>query len=231
MSTINLLPKDFYKRREQIRISAIGTSLFLIVMTGVAWASMKSQDSHDQLAVKRQQVNQRYLEANQVIQKMHALEQRRKAMATKAHDTAELMERMPRSYLLGLTTQLCPKNVSLREFQLITKPVQPGTMTKFQQAQAARTGEPVQYSQEILLTGYAKSKTDKPVAKFLEALERSPLIVRADLESSVDIKDKDLAIREFKFHLYLAGDIDVMEVERPRGDTSISLAPAPRPAN
>ena len=233
MSTINLLPDDYLRRQAQMRANILCGALFAAVMAGVAFASLKSQESHNALQARQQKVSDEYSRTYSIIETMYEMEQRKGTMIAKADDTARLMEKMPRSYLLGLVTQLCPKNISLHSFELVTKKItSPDHAAKYEQAMARKSGRAQPYGVEIYLTGYAKSDIDVDVARYLLALENSPAIARADLDSSKDVKDKEMSVREFKFHLYLVHDADAIEMIHPdRADSDNAMSYAPNKAD
>jgi len=223
MSTINLLPDDYVKKQSQKRANIFCIVLFGVIMAGVMFAAHLSSNSNARLVQQRNEVNEEYSRALSVIDKMRQMELRKDSLALKASNTASLMERAPRSYLLGLVTQLCPRNLTLYKFELATKKPKAVTSSKFAKA-AAQKSRPSDYLVELCLTGYASSATDVDVARYLLSLENSPLVVRADLETTKDLSDDEMTVREFKCRLFINTELDVIELAKQADAKGMTLA-------
>ena len=147
---------------------------------------------------------------------MHQMELRKNKLASKARITASLMERAPRSYLLGMVTQQCPENLTLYKFELETKLVKAKKKSKFDKKKV-KTSKASAYTVELTLIGYARSTTDVDVGNYLMLLENSPLVLQANLESTKDLTDDKMTVREFEFKLLLDTKLDVIEIARGLG--------------
>jgi len=215
MSTINLLPDDYIQRRREHRANIMCLCLFVVVMAGVlgAWAASEIRRGHTQEV--RDRVNASYAEALKRIEQMQQLQIRKARMLAKARDAAELIERVPRSYLLSQVTNALPEGASLLEFRLYPKEVQPAEPTtprgtKFAKARAARTEPARQVLVKIDVTGQAA--TDVQVAQFMANLLRHPLLESVELDYSEQKLLDEVAVREFTITMTVKPNVDVVDV-------------------
>jgi len=218
MSIINLLPKDYIKRRQQRRANVLCLLLFALVMAGVLGAAAVSERSIRHTEEVAERVNKAYAEATRMIEQLNQLEARKQGMLRKAEMTSKLLERAPRSTLLAIVTNALPRSASLTKFNLfqiykVTKPPaaagsSSGPKTKFQkvaQAQAAQTRTIV--GMEVVgLAG-----TDVDVASFIAKLARCPVIGSVDLVYSQEKVVDEIPVREFKVSMQLKPDVDVID--------------------
>jgi hypothetical protein len=216
MSTINLLPEDYAKKQAQLRAGVLCVILFFIIMGGVFWASRVSQEKHENLLQDRQAVNEEYRRTQRVISSMNDLEKRKTLMEKRAKDTSDLMEKMPRSFLMAKVSLCSPSAIRLRKLEIYLN-----EKTKKNRAgRIVRNKGDAEYYTEVVLTGFVKGGTDRDVARYLGSLEAMDFIAQADLISSDVILRDEQVIREFVLKLYVKMGVDAIDhVEVANGDS------------
>lgn len=228
MSTINLLPDDYLKRRSQRRSNIVCIVLFAVVLSGVIGANTVTSRSERLTLEIRDRVNEEYDKATKLIQHMQSLERQKAVRLQKAELTASLVERMPRSTVLGIVATACPNGVSLKEVNLLCKPIRSqggdadkrgrGKRRKKLSTSSRKSNGPAPVEVNMTISGLAE--TDTQVAKFIANLASSrPLIKDVNLVFSQEKlvkkdkdKDKRVFIREFEIKLQLNPQVDAMEM-------------------
>ena len=243
MSTINLLPDDYLKKRGQRRSNVVCMALFAVVISAVIGANAVTSRSESHTLEVRNRVNEEYARATKHIQHKQALEMRKAVMLQKAELTASLVERMPRSTVLGIVATACPKGVNLDELTLLCKPrvqkSQSSTKskrrrrTKLSTRSRKSTAPP---SVDVSMTISGRAETDTQVARFIANLAGNrPLIRDVNLVFSQeklagldpkDPKNKGVIVREFEIRLRLDPEVDALEMvksimERAREDKDL----------
>jgi hypothetical protein len=234
MSTINLLPDDYLRKRAQRRANMLCFVLFVVVMGGIMGAAYVLERSSQQREEVRERVNADYRNAARMIEKMHQLQNQKASMIRKAEDTARLTERVPRSYLLGLVTQCLPKDVSLTLFDLKTiefkepklavRSVKQKRSKKFDRVADQRSSKAPELAVEITIGG--RAATDVEVARFLHALDKHPIVERADLVFSVEPKKSGCRLREFEVLVRLRRHVDVLDTLGEAGGEATAAQPS-----
>jgi len=243
MSTINLLPKDYLQSRTRRRSTILCLLLFALVMGGVAAATFVSQRSGRYTLKVRNRVNASYARAAELIAQMQELQAKKLAMCRKAETTACLIERVPRSTLLGIVTNALPKGASLTKFSLNTKIVRPAETdasraakkkrklpkksTKFGAAKDAGPQAPPTVV-EMEVTGLAHN--DLQVARFMAELIRNPLLTSVDLVVSQEKVVDKVPVREFEVKLKLRPGVDALDALAPP-EPAVEPKPAPPAAS
>jgi Tfp pilus assembly protein PilN len=228
MSTINLLPADYLQRRAQQRANILCLILFGVVMAGVVGAAVVSEEQARQVRDTREQVNQQYHQASQLISQMQQLEGKKQEVIAKAQMASELLERVPRSYLLATLTNALPAGGSLTKVELSTTQEKtaaaaPAGKSKFRSRTAQREGEKengapakaerVPLKVTIAVTGLAQ--TDEQVAQFITNMKRSPLVKSAELGFSEETEIDKVMARKFKVTLELKPNAQVDAEQAP----------------
>jgi Tfp pilus assembly protein PilN len=217
MSTINLLPEDYVRRSARRRANVMCLVLFAISMAAVVTAALVSERSSRHTRQVRDQVDDAYTYAARQIQQMQQLEARKQSMLAKAEAISSLLERVPRSHLLGVIANAMPENTSLTRLDLDTKRLVVAApapaagkseASKFDALSAARSAKALPSVVTLELTGLAG--TDVEVARLIANLARNPLIAAVDLIYSQEkIIDKQ-PVREFQVHLELRTGADAL---------------------
>ncbi len=215
MSTINLLPDDYIKRRAQRRANMMCLVLFAVVMAGVIGAMIVSGQTVRNTEQVRDRVNTDYEEATKLIAQMQNLQAQKSTLMHKATLSGKLMERVPRSAVLAVLTNSRPEGTSLTTIKLDTKKIISGSgssgsrSAKF--ASKAPTGNnQVSTSVELEITGTAG--TDVQVAKFIANLARNPLVDIVDLVYSEERLVEKQKVREFRIRIELKVDADSIDL-------------------
>ena len=219
MSTINLLPTDYLANRARRRANALCLAMFLVVMIGVFGAALVSEQSAKRTREVRDRIDASYADAAKNIAEMYQLDQQKKNMLRKAELTGSLVERVPRSTVLGVITNALPLDASLTKVTMGTKRVvslvntasvkgaKPAT--KFQAA-AQQAAQVTAVTVEMEIAGLAK--TDVDVARFIAALHRCKLMVGVDLVYSQEKVINKVPMREFRVKLELVQTADAIDV-------------------
>jgi Tfp pilus assembly protein PilN len=239
MSIINLLPRDYLKRRLERRADMLLLLLFGIVMLGVISATVLSERSWRHTVKVAERVNESYAEATKLIEQLQELQVEKDNMLQKAEQTASLMERVPRSYLLATTTNALPREACLTSFHLTVnkveqKPGLPGPAAgaagkptpKFQAIAAQRFASAVTTQVNMEVTGLAG--TDVDVAEFISNMQGNPLVESADLVYSEErLVEDDIPVRGFQVNIRLKPGADVMEAMDARSGSVPDVEDAP----
>lgn len=234
MSTINLLPRDYLKRRQQRRADVLLLVLFGVVMLGVISATILSERSWRHTVSVAERVDQSYVEAARLIAQLEQLEMEKKNMLRKAEQTASLMEKVPRSYLLAAVTEAMPPDARLTSFHLtVDKVEQPSAPpqgadkknSKFQKVSSQRFPGEVITRVNIEITGLAG--TDVDVARFIASMASNPLVSSADLVYSEErLVEDDIPMRGFRVNIALKPGSDAIEaIQAERSAASDADAP------
>jgi len=228
MSTINLLPKEYLRRRAHRRANVLFLILFAIVMAGVIGAETASQRKVQHTLEVRDHVDTAYTAAARLIKQLQQLQSQRQTMLRKAELTASLLERVPRSYLLAMIANALPENTSLVEFELETlhetakfeKTSRDAKGTKRKGSKLTTTPrkdlhKPPPTTVIMKVTGLAG--TDVEVARLIANLARNPLIASVDLVYSEEKLIGKIPVRKFQLKLELKPNADVLGVVRAGG--------------
>ncbi len=223
MSTINLLPDDYIRRRADRRTNIICVVLFTMVVGAVIGAHTVTDRSYVHTLEVQQRVDSEYATATELIQQMQQLEAQKSQMLDKANKTSSLVELVPRSVVLGVLTNARPPGTGLLEVRLETTRVDAVKVKKMtltgerrgQGANARTTSALV----KVKVMGLAPN--DAKVAKYIANLARNRLIDSVDLAFSQEKHMGEVAIREFQFNLVLRNDVDAVDVVKDAGRPSM----------
>ncbi|MFP4053740.1 MAG: PilN domain-containing protein [Phycisphaerae bacterium] len=238
MSIVNLLPDDYLKRRSQQRANILCCVLFLVVMVGVTGASLMLEKSSDHTEAVAHEVDEDFARASRLIDQLQMLEKEKSQLLSKASNTASLMERVPRSYLLGFVTNSRPKGVWLTEVLLNTKvksgPAPPKGRSRKKRAMArprGKGGKGPLTCVTMELVGLAF--TDVEVARYITRLRGNPIVKSVELIYSVEQKsdnpDKE-PLRSFQLTLQTHFGFDAADAIKPekedkqKSDTQVAAA-------
>ena len=121
----SFLPEDYIERKTERRANLIYLTLFAVVIFSVVgaffvtnrqWATVKSQ---------QQAINARYTKAAQDIELLKSLEAQKQQRMAKAELTMALIEKAPRSLLLAELINRMPEKLTLLEFEIDSKRIEP----------------------------------------------------------------------------------------------------------
>ena len=229
MSTINLLPEDFVKRRAQRRANVLCLFLFIAVMGGVLGAAYVSDRSRKETQEVCDRVNTSYTKAAELIGQMQQLELRKSQMLRKAEMAASLVERLPRSTILAMISQALPEDAALLEINLTTTMLAladegggdsgrpKSRLTNAPRAEIARSASLVV---EMVIKGLASPDVD--IGDFIRGLKRSPLVdsvevayIKEEMVTPTARKGQaaeKIKAREFEVSVNLKPNADAMDI-------------------
>jgi len=221
MSMINLLPSDYVKQRSRRRANVVCVGLFVIVTSSVVGASIFSERSHRHSLEVRDRVEREYAEATKVIEQVQFLESQKQKMLQKAKLTSTLVERIPRSVLLAILADARPKNTSLLELEMITRPVKktqgadfPGNSGSTYSVTSRKDGSARPLEMAVTMKVKGLAGTDGDVARFIANLGRNPLVAWADLVYSQERIERKTTVREFQILLEVKSDAGETDFRR-----------------
>ncbi len=217
MSIVNLLPPNYRRQQSRRRIDAIYLLLFSVVMICVVAAGWTSRKSADNLRRINEDVTQAYRRAGESITEVQQLESRKKQVQEKARMAAELLERVPRSYLLATLTNALPDGANLIKISMKSSQPKPAASkekakSKFRTVRRDKPDkdEPVKrppMKVSLKITGLAK--TDEQVAEFIGAVRSSPLLRSVELVYSEEEEIDEEILRKFQITLELTPNAEV----------------------
>ena len=233
MSTMNLLPKDYQQQRSRQRANILCMILFVLVMIGVGIAAWVGESNADAMRQANEEVSQEYRLAAESVAQIRRLEAQKKQVIAKAKMAAELLERVPRSYLLACLTNALPEGASLTRVSLKTRIVKaaqpaPKPKTKFR-ARASRSGSrqqgegedaaPERPKLQVSLEVTGLARTDVEVAQFISNMQDNPLLRSVELVYSLEKQIEEEMLREFRVTMDLAPNAEAPADQGPPAAT------------
>lgn len=237
---LSFLPDDYLERKAQRRANLVCATLFLVVTAGIGTSFALAERSLKRVEQRAAAIDQQYADAAKRIEQVQRMQERQRTMARQADLTAQLLEKIPRSFLLAEITNALPAGVSLLDLQLdskLRKPkVQPtpAGATAAEQRRLARerknqppVPEAKQYDVTVRITGIAY--TDVQVARYITALNASRALrdVNLVVSETLEPKEKDGGEVMRKFSLDMTLDTDAAQpienrqpIESRRGVTA-----------
>lgn len=211
MSIINLLPEDYIQRATNRRANMIFVCLFAVTLVTVVTAALVSERSSRRTRGVRDTVEESYDKAASQLRELQELEVRKQNMLGKAEAISALLERVPRSHLLGVIANCMPDNTSLTRVEMDTKRLvvaapDPKTVSKFDASTGLAAPKPPTTLVTLEIVGLAG--TDVEVARMIASLARNSLVSLVDLVYSQEKLIEKIPVREFQIHLELKPDAD-----------------------
>jgi Tfp pilus assembly protein PilN len=211
MGIINLLPQDYIAGRYRRRANWVCSILFAVVMAGVVGAAFVSDQSRRHTLEVSRRVDGDYAEAAKLIAQMQQLELQKTLMLTKAGGSSALMERVPRSFLLGMLTNSLPKGASLSAVELDTRrTISSGPApAKAPSTSGGPPSPPPTPPLVVVMDVKGLASTDVEVARFIANLARNPLAASVDLAYSQEKLVDGSSMREFQIKIELKNNSQV----------------------
>ena len=211
MGIINLLPQDYIAGRYRRRANWVCSILFAVVMAGVVGAAFVSDQTGRHTRDVSRRVDADYADAAKLIAQMQQLEVQKALMVTKANGSSALMERVPRSFLLGMLTNSLPKGASLTAVELDTRRTLTASAAPAKAPTAAGVppSPPPKPPLVVVMDVKGFASTDVEVARFIANLARNPLAASVDLAYSQEKLVDNASMREFQIKLELKSNSQV----------------------
>lgn len=205
----SFLPADYVQAKEQRRTNLICLSLFSLVLATVILAFLVTDRQRQEARRLQHQTDQAYTLAAERLDQMDTLQQQKKQLLRKAQVTAQLLEKVPRSRILGELTNALPSGCGLLELSLETKTLKvspPAAATAMEQARQAAQAKKKeaaedQMIQDVSLKLIGSAATDVQVAQLLARLSSNPLFRQVTLSYSEQKTIDDRSVRKFQLDM------------------------------
>jgi Tfp pilus assembly protein PilN len=194
MSLINLLPQDYYQRRQGQRTNIMCGVLFAIVMVGIVSASMVSRSKENETQTIMDDLNRSYNQAAQTISQMQTLKSQKQAILDKWRRIQALQDPVSKSIVLAVLTNARPDGVSLLNVKLDSHFPKPkkkpkkslAVKTTKAKTPAAPSAPEPQIEPKVSVEIIGLAGTDFQVARYLANLTDSGLTQSVDLSYTQD---------------------------------------------
>jgi Tfp pilus assembly protein PilN len=225
MSLINLLPQDYYQRRQGRRTNVMCVILFAVVMTGIVSASMVSRHNAGQTQAVLDNLNRSYSQAAQTISQMQTLKNQKQTILDKRHQIEVLQDPVPKSIILAILTNARPDGITLLHVKLDSRfpapkkhSQNPAVKASSKDKEAVQKPAPrIEPNVTVEIIGLAH--TDIQVAHYLANLADSELTESVGLSYTQDYKPSTtrdnaevakqfVGLREFRLNCRLKKKID-----------------------
>ncbi len=222
-NSINFLPEDYLENKARQRMTVIGLVLFVLVVSGVGFGFVLSNQRQQRMQDRINVVNQKLTAADDTLKKLEELDKKRLQMLDKAKISALLMEPVPRSLILATITNNLPSDCALTDFNLVSKEIKKSPAPKAKttrtsrssssssgSSSAAKTKKPEEttedavkeYESTIQITGLASD--DHKVAQLISNLNRSSLFSSVDLLYSEEHQLEQMNLKRFVIKTVIA---------------------------
>src|SRR5690348_228795 len=115
---LSFLPEDYLEQKYTRRANAVCILMFLLTVGGIAagWHWMRGNDTRTEATFL--EVDTRYTDAARKIEQVKKMHEKQRAVVRHAELAASLVEKVPRSNILGEITNALPTGVSLLDLSM-----------------------------------------------------------------------------------------------------------------
>jgi len=225
LRVLNFLPDDYVKRRKARRANVIcalvAASGLLIVGATVGVTLIRAVG----MAAARAAIDRQYEKASLKIKDLERLEEHKAGLLHKADLSAALLERVPRSHILGRLTNLLPEETSLTSLSMEPQEMRvetptPAPETKPKKGKGKKKAPvPTETRFRFRLDGLAQ--TDVQVAEYIGRLASDPLFDSVDLQFSENFPYQEgVTMRRFQLVFLLSREAATVLEKTPLPPTT-----------
>jgi len=227
----SFLPEDYVAAKGETKANLLAVLLFSIVMFGVVSAFLFTNRRWESVKTERQRIEVLYEQETQKIEQLKDLEKQRAQMLQKAEITTALIEKVPRSVLLGDLVMRAPDDLIFMEIELKSKrlikkaPPQKNGKAKTKSLRAKPGGTAAntppapaapKFEYGLSIMGVAQNNTQ--VADYLANLQDSELLAHVELEYISSTIENEVKLRKFKIVCRLRDDADARDLQVVKTD-------------
>ncbi len=235
LRVLNFLPDDYVKRRRVRRaniVCALMAAGGLLLIGGVVGVTIIRAVA---MAASRAAIDRQYEEARLKIKDLNHLEQRKEGLLHKADLSAALLERVPRSHVLGRLTNLLPEETSLtslsmepHEMRIESPPPETKADEKAKKSKKKKVAAPTRTETRLRFRLDGLAQTDVQVAEYIGRLASDPLFDTVDLQFSEDFPyEEGITMRRFQLVFLLSKNAAAALLKVPGTAAVQAGVPAP----
>ncbi len=258
-SGASFLPDDYVAQKIELRANVLCLSLFGLVMFGVIGAFFVTNRQWIKVRQEQAAITVEYTQQAAKIEQLKKLEMQKAEMLAKAEITTALIEKVPRSVLLGELVTRMPEEITLLDLKLESKRIKddplPGLgksgagAPRIRSIQTGPTnvapspGKPAlpepsrirapRFEYKLTITGV--SKRNNEIADYIAALKECTLLDKVDLRHIKEKTIDKVEMREFVIEAVIRPDADARSLEPVKdlqqGTAAISSDPTPGTAS
>lgn len=224
----SFLPEDYIKAKADSRANIITLALFAVVLAAVMGAFVVTKQTVQQVAKRKEFVNQQFEEAGRKIEQLKALETAQAQMMDKAEITAALVEKVPRWAVMAELTFRMPSDMRLdllhvkstRPPVVVAPPAAaspPAVVSIAGKVASSIRGDEKKaperprpqvpkFTYALTLEGTAIKNQD--IADFLASLKSSPVLDKVEMSYIRETKEGDRELRKFQITADVKSDLD-----------------------
>lgn len=213
MANINFVPDDYIQKKDSIRAYWMYLLLCFLLVGAMAGSFTIIKVRESAINKEAFSVSQQLKKAQEEIAQFEQLQVKRRQMMQTALTAVELIESVPRSFVLATLTNSLPSGTSLSKIKLSESDKSLYASYKRTSAKTAnnQSNSKSQASPVALeIEGFAPS--DHEVADYIANLNQSLLFDRVDLAYTQEFqKEKNSAAvyRKFKLYAAMKGDVHI----------------------
>lgn len=211
MAKMNLLPEGYLRQRLQYRVDMLCVLLFGIVMVSIMTAETISSRQIEETRVTHERVVERYSVAAEQVQDFFALRAEKLKLMKEAEVISAIAERIPRSLLLAMVTNMCPKDMTLTNINvtdtIIVQQVDPEEqkrrkrMTEEEREKEKAKQPPPPTQLNMAISGLSANYNE--ITQFLQKLKNSPIMADVDVDFTRERRLQDRMLLEFRIQCVL----------------------------
>lgn len=222
MSKMNLLPQEYVKQRLQYRVDMLCVLLFGLVMVTIMTAEAISSRKVHEVQMTHAKLDARYREVAQFVNDFFVLQTDKRKLFKDAAIIAEMTDRVPRSFLLAMITNNCPKEVTLTRIliveETIREPVDEDARKKARRKSDTSDKEkkeeikPPKVQLRIELKGLTPNIDLVGVMMQKYHVLSNPLVEQSELKNTRKTKTSEGQVNEFEISIMLKEMGEVLTV-------------------
>lgn len=227
MNVINFLPRNYLQkqsRRQANKVCALVGLVGLLAVGGLLGIPYMQAVG---VAETRRSVEQQYNVAAKKLDQLKQLEARKEGLLRKVDVSSDLLERVPRSFVLAHMVDLLPENTTVMLLRMTSKdvkvPLSAPTKTK-------KGKSPAPATKKVKVVGFRMhglAPSDLHVSEFLASVSADPLFDDVNLERSEEtVLETGVSMRKFEVVFTLSNRAKSLLENLPNNNTWVQRAKA-----
>ncbi len=230
----SFLPEEYLRRKADSRSLIINLVLFGTVLSVTIGAFVVSNRQWNDVRTQQAEIDAKWESEKLKLEQLNAMEEQKSALLYRASVTAALLERVPRSILMAELINRMPDNVTITQFDMISKRIIEQVKPDAAKAEEGKSlisklagpkddskaeavkARPPRLEFSLKIEGTALSDTE--VADYQAALKNCPLLDSVDLVSTEEAQMTEVPMRKFRLEAHIRTDADAASMQPVRAE-------------